>query len=405
MAGLSSAVTNKDIISTTMPSWYEAAQQGAVNQAMNVAPGQVDPNISSALSNVFAPGSGFTAGQSILENIGTGIANPWLTSASGQVTPNTATPLGGYIQSQRDYMNQMLPGAVAESTAGRIAGGDFGSSMNRAADIAARGRVMGEAEQRQLKAILDSQQTGVAAGAGLGNLANALTQGATNAMTFQANLPYAQTENLAKILGNIKTGQTQTTTKELGALNQILGLLQAGSSGLKMLEGGDYVRDSQGNVVRDAQGNLVKTSGLLGQIGVKGGVSGLLKGAYDWATGDSGGTSSSSPEAPQFFDPAGNLVVTNDEGQTLVVDKYSGNIIQTFEPGQYTNPYTEAAAGSGDNNWDDYTGGFTSGSGVSEDTSGGFYDDYTGEFIQPDTGGGGGLDSGDASWDGNWNDD
>lgn len=373
MAGLSSAVTNKDIISTTMPSWYEAAQQGAVNQAMNVAPGQVDPNISSALSNVFAPGSGFTAGQSILENIGTGIANPWLTSESGQVTPNVATPLGGYIQSQRDYMNQMLPGAVAESTAGRIAGGDFGSSMNRAADIAARGRVMGEAEQRQLKAILDSQQTGVAAGAGLGNLANALTQGATNAMTFQANLPYAQTENLAKILGNIRPGQTQTTTKELGALNQILGLLQAGSSGLKALQGGDYVRDSQGNVVKDAQGRPIKTTGLLGQIGVSGGIGGLIKGAYDWATGDS----SESPQAgSSYYDQAGNYVFTNEAGETMLIDPGTGQIIETYEPGSYGNPEEDQGGGTG-MGLDDGTSG-------TEDTSGGFYDDYTGESIVPD---------------------
>jgi hypothetical protein len=380
MAGLSSAVTNKDIISTTMPSWYEAAQQGAVNQAMNVAPGQVDPNISSALSNVFAPGSGFTAGQSILENIGTGIANPWLTSASGEVTPNTASPLGGYIQSQRDYMNQMLPGAVAESTAGRISGGDFGSSMNRAADIAARGKVMGEAEQRQLKAILDSQQTGVAAGAGLGNLANALTQGATNAMTFQANLPYAQTENLAKILGNIKTGQTQTTTKELGALNQILGLMQAGSSGLKMLQGGDYVRDSQGNILKDQQGKPIKTTGLLGQIGVSGGVGGLLKGAYDWATG----TQPLPTNGSSYYDQAGNYVFTDQEGNTSLIDPNTGQVIQTYESGSYGNPEEDQGGGGGsyDENYPEFSGD-TSGD-VSGDTSGGFYDDYTGEYIAPD---------------------
>lgn len=348
MAGLSSAVTNKDIVSTTLPSWYESAQQNAITQAMNVAPGQVDPNISAALSGAFAPSSGFRAGQSILENIGTGIANPWMVSESGQVSPNVSTPLGGYIQSQRDYMSQMMPEAVAQSTAGRISGGDFGSSMNRAADIAARGKVMGEAEQRQLKAILDAQQTGVAAGAGLGNLANALTQGATNAMTFQANLPYAQTENLAKILGNIKTGQTQTTTKELGALNQILGLLQTGSAGLKALQGGDYVRDSQGNILRDPQGNPVKTTGLLGQIGLPGGIGGLVKGAYDWATG---GDQSSPQAGSSYYDQAGNFVYTNEAGETLLIDPNSGEILQTYAPDSYGNP-EEDYGGSAD-----YSGG------------------------------------------------
>ena len=377
MAGLSSLVTNKDIATTTLPSWYESAQQQAITNAMNIQPGAVNQNAQQALSGVFGDTGAFKSGQSILENIGTGIANPWLTSASGEVTPNVATPLGGYIQSQRDYAQQMLPDVRAQSTAGRIAGGDFGSSMNRAADIAATGKVMSDMEQRQLKAILDSQQTGVAAGAGLSNLANALAQSGTNVATYQENQPYASSANLAKILQSIQTGKTTTQTKDLGALNQILGLLSFGETGMKALQGGDYVRDSQGNILKDAQGKPVKTTGLLGQLGVTGGVGGLIKGAYDWATGSSSGSPQSS-----YYDQAGNYVVTDASGQTRLIDPETGQVLQTYAPGSYGNP-EEDQGGSGNPEYDQ---------------GGGTWDDYTGDFIN--SGGGGGLDSGDNSSDG-----
>ena len=387
MAGLSSLVTNKDISTTTLPSWYESAQQQAITNAMNIQPGAVNQNAQQALSGVFGESGAFKSGQSILENIGTGIANPWLTSASGEVTPNVATPLGGYIQSQRDYAQKMLPDVTAQSTAGRIAGGDFGSSMNRAADIAAKGKVMSDMEQRQLKAILDSQQTGVAAGAGLSNLANALAQSGTNVATYQENQPYASSANLAKILQSIQTGKTTTQTKDLGALNQILGLLSFGQTGLKALQGGDYVRDSQGNILKDAQGMPVKTTGLLGQIGVPGGVGGLIKGAYDWATSGSD-DGSTQQNWSGHYDQAGNFVYTDENGQTMLIDPNTSEIIATYAPGSYGNPEEDQGGGSGNPEYDQ---------------GGGTWDDYTGDFIN--SGGGGGLDSGDTSWDGNWNDD
>ena len=361
MAGLSSLVTNKDISTTTLPSWYESAQQQAITNAMNIQPGAVNQNAQTALSGVFGDTGAFKSGQSILEDIGTGIANPWLTSASGEVTPNVATPLGGYIQSQRDYAQKMLPDVTAQSTAGRIAGGDFGSSMNRAADIAATGKVMSDMEQRQLKAILDSQQTGVAAGAGLSNLANALAQSGTNVATYQENQPYASSANLAKILQSIQTGKTTTQTKDLGALNQILGLLSFGQTGLKALQGGDYVRDSQGNVVKDAQGKPVKTTGLLGQLGVTGGVGGLLKGAYDWATG----TQPLPTDGSSYYDQAGNYVFTDQEGNTSLIDPNTGQVIQKYEPGSYGNPEEDQGGG------------------------GGSYDENFPEFLEPGTSGGG----------------
>lgn len=366
MAGLSSLVTNKDISTTTLPSWYESAQQQAITNAMNVQPGAVNQNAQTALSNVFGDTGAFKSGQSILEDIGTGIANPWLTSASGEVTPNVATPLGGYIQSQRDYARQMLPDVTAQSTAGRIAGGDFGSSMNRAADIAATGKVMSDMEQRQLKAILDSQQTGVAAGAGLSNLANALAQSGTNVATYQENQPYAASANLAKILQGIQTGKTTTQTKDLGALNQILGLLSFGQTGLKALQGGDYVRDSQGNILKDQQGRPIKTTGILGQIGLTGGVGGLIKGAYDWVTG----TQPLPTNGSSYYDQAGNYVFTDQEGNTSLIDPNTGQVIQTYEPGSYGNPEEDQGGGTGIGLDDGFSGGT---SGGTEDQDGVYY--------------------------------
>jgi hypothetical protein len=75
MAGLSSLVTNKDISTTTLPSWYESAQQQAITNAMNIQPGAVNQNAQQALSGVFGDTGAFKSGQSILENIGTGMAD------------------------------------------------------------------------------------------------------------------------------------------------------------------------------------------------------------------------------------------------------------------------------------------------------------------------------------------
>ena len=134
MAGLNDLVTNKEIQATSLPSWYSTAQQNLVNQATGVnAPALGDTAAQSAVS-AFGTGSPFTAGQNILQSIGSGAANPWLisTDASGaqKVAPNIATPLGGLFSAQLYALNsnngvQAMVFAVPEPSTYALLGGAF----------------------------------------------------------------------------------------------------------------------------------------------------------------------------------------------------------------------------------------------------------------------------------------
>jgi hypothetical protein len=260
MAGLNDLVTNKEIQTTSLPSWYSSAQQNLVNQATGVnAPALADTAAQSAVS-AFGAGSPFTAGQNILQSIGSGAANPWMvtTDATGAqtVSPNVATPLGGLFAAQRDYLGQIMPDIEAAETAGSIAGGDFGSRMNLSGVQRERAKAFADLAQKQMQSALQAQQYGVAAGAGLSDIGQELVQSAINTGTFQQNAPYASATNLANILGKVTPEKDMTKSVQLGGLNQIMGLLSATQGGLGSLMG----------TTRMVDGKPVRIPGLIEQI-------------------------------------------------------------------------------------------------------------------------------------------
>ena len=134
MAGLNDLVTDVKTEATTLPNWYNQAQQQAVGKAITAEAPAIGQTAAQSAISAFGAGSPFAAGQDILQNIGSGAANPWLvsTDATGAQTvkPNVNTALGGLYKSQQDYLNQIMPDIDAATTAGSIAGGDFGSRMN-----------------------------------------------------------------------------------------------------------------------------------------------------------------------------------------------------------------------------------------------------------------------------------
>lgn len=260
MAGLNDLVTNKELQTTTLPSWYSNAQQNLVNQVTGVtSPALADTAAQSAVS-AFGSGSPFTAGQNILQTIGSGAANPWLvsTDATGAqtVTPNVATPLGGLFSAQQSYLDKMLPGIEAERTARSIAGGDFGSRMNLSGVAAERGKAVSDLAQKQMQAALQAQQYGVAAGAGLGNVGQEMVKSALETGQYQQNAPYAGGVNLANILSKVQPEKDITKSVELGGLNQIMGLIAGTQGGLSSLLG----------TTKSVNGQQVKVPGLIEQI-------------------------------------------------------------------------------------------------------------------------------------------
>jgi hypothetical protein len=366
MAGLSNMLTNKDITTETLPSWFTNAQQQAVSAISNVqAPAVADTAAQSAI-NAFKPAtSPFGSAQSTLESIGSGAANPWL--ASGQ--PNTATPMGGLFAAQTEQAKQFMPEIDTQATARSIAGGDFGSAMNLGGVSRARANFLTDLYQRQMQSALQNQQTGVAAGSALGNVGNQLVQSALNTGTFQQNAPYASALNLASVVGKLQAPKTTTTTKDLGFLNQLGALGSMVTGGINALSG-DYVMDPK-------TGKVSKRPGILDQIGIKGGLPGL----YSKVTG-----LFSSKDAPSVGADAG--AYNPETGMTDYIGA-DGNPISIDGSGNYYNERGELIWSPGWGNStdesyeeDNMNGGDSSGGGLEDES--GYYDDYTGGYV-PET--------------------
>jgi len=256
MAGLNDLVTDQKTVATTLPPWYDQAQQQTVAKAITAESPQVGQTAAQSAINAFGAGSPFGSGQKILEDIGSGAANPWLVSETGQVTPNVNTALGGLYKSQQDYLNEIMPDLDAATTGQAIAGGGFGSRMNLSGIANARANAFADLAQKQMQSALQAQQTGVSAGAGLGNVGNQMVQSALNTGTYQQNAPYATPLNMANIISKLQVPTKQVTSDQLGGLNQMLGLLSLTQGGLSSILGGS----------KTVGGQQVQVPGLLQQI-------------------------------------------------------------------------------------------------------------------------------------------
>lgn len=230
MPGLNEFLTDTAVTREAMPSWFTSAQEGLVRQAQEATTPPIGQTTAQKAIDVFGAQGPFSAAQSTLQSIGSGAANPWITStdATGKTTvrPNVTTPMGGLFSAQQEYLNQILPEIGAAETAKSIAGGGFGSSMNLSALQRARAAAASDLFQKQMSAALQAQQTGVQAGAGLGTLGSQLAKGALETGTFQQAYPYTNLVNLANIYGRVGpyTGKTTEQSKQLSLLGQIGGL-------------------------------------------------------------------------------------------------------------------------------------------------------------------------------------
>ena len=285
MAGLNNIISNTGQQTTTLPGWFDTAQQNVVSQAGQAAGAAPTPQSTVAQNAVNAlqgPTNAFTQATGTLQNIASGAANPWITDASGNVTPNTQTALGGLFQAQNQQLQQLMPNITAPVDASSIASGNFGSLRGQTAYNKAIGDAIAQQNVQQNQAALQNQQTGVAAAQGAGataqeNINNLLTTG-----QYQQAAPFINASNYGKILGGIQAPTTVSNQTQLSPLNQIAGLVsvlggQTGTGGL--------IGQLLG---QPASGSNPATAGLL----TSGGLSGL------WNSITGGGNSSlSSPTA------------------------------------------------------------------------------------------------------------
>jgi len=313
MAGLNSLVSDTTNQATTLPTWYDAAQQqltSGAQAAVGQTPGVNQTPVGAFAQQLGTSQSPFSQGQTALNQIASGAANPWITDASGNVTPNTNTAMGGLFQAQNQQLNQLLPQYTAPVEGASIASGQYGSLRGQTAVDKAKADALATLQTQQMQAALQNQSTGAQAGAGLGTLGS--QAGQTNIATgaFQQNAPFAGLTNAANIINPLKTSSNVSKTTQYSPLSIGTGLLTAlgGTSGNAGILGQLF----GGTSTDPRTGKIVTTSGLFGS----GGLSGLFKGSGDVGTSVPG-TYPLSNGGTIVVNPDGSKVITQGDGTVL----------------------------------------------------------------------------------------
>ena len=259
MAGLNNIISNTAQQQTTLPAWFDTAQQNVVSQAgqqFAAAPTPQQTVAQNAVNQLSGPTNAFTNAAGTLQNIATGAANPWLTSSTGEVTPNTNTAMGGLFAAQNQQLNQLMPNVTAPVEGGNIASGNFGSLRGQTAVDKAKADAMAQLFAQQNQAALTNQATGVNAAQGVGNVTQ---QDINNLLTvgqYQQASPFTNVSNYGKVLGGIQAPTTVSNQTQLSPLNQVGGLIAA-------------------------LGGTGSGTGILNSLGV-GGLTGLFNKVSDW---------------------------------------------------------------------------------------------------------------------------
>ena len=269
MAGLNDIITNKAMQQTTLPSWFDTAQQNVVNQAQaayGAAPGPGQTVAQNAISQLSGPTNAFQQAAGTAQNIASGAANPWIVNqATGEVSPNVNTALGGLFQAQNQQLQQLMPNITAPLEGANIASGQFGSLRGQTATSKAMADAQAQLAAQQMQAALQNQATGVNAASTVGNLTQQDIKNLLEVGQYQQASPFVNVSNLGKVLGGIQAPATVYNQTQLSPLNQIGGLISLLS------------------------GPTGSGGGVLGSLGINKGLGDLIGGIGKIFTG--GGTS------------------------------------------------------------------------------------------------------------------
>ena len=243
-SGLNNALSNTAVTQTTLPSWYDTAQQNIINQAgtaQQAAPSFGQTTAQGAVNTLQGPANPFTQAQGTLNQIATGAANPWIVNgATGTVTPNINTAMGGLFQAQQNQLNTMLPSLTSGAEGAAIGSGNFGSLRVQTAVDTAKTQALANLQAQQMQSALQNQQQGVSAATGLGNVgAQGITEGLTTGAA-QMNAPFQGITNYANLVNAVNAPTTASQQTQLSPLNMIGSVgsaLSGGLSGLSSLYG------------------------------------------------------------------------------------------------------------------------------------------------------------------------
>lgn len=239
-SALDTLLSGSKTSATTMPSWYDQAQQNVVNQAQSGAaamPALQNTVAGQAINNLSGANNPFTQAQGTLGQIATGAANPWIQGPNGTVTPNTNTALGGLFQAQNQELQQLIPQYTAAPDAQSINAGQFGSLRGQTAADTAIANAQAQMLPQQMQAALSGQQTGINASTALGNVGQQGAVTETQLGQLQQSAPLQSVNDLSQILGTIKAPESTTLTQSLPLIGQIGGLQQLLGAGNNILSG------------------------------------------------------------------------------------------------------------------------------------------------------------------------
>jgi hypothetical protein len=303
--GLNNAFADTQQVQTTLPGWYDQAQQNVINNAstaLGQAPSFQNTTAQGAVNTLNGPSNPFTQGQSALNTIAGGAANPWLTSSTGQVTPNTATPMGGLFAAENAQLNQLLPNYTAQPNATAIGSGQFGSLRDMTAVNKAKADAQSTLFAQQMTAALQNQNAGVAAGTGLGSLGNQGITAGLNVGNAQMNAPFISPGNYANMINAVSAPATVSQQNQMSPLSMFGALSQIPNAGSNLV-GSIFGTEARG--VAGQSGYVPGTPGLVGSISrAYNGVSGMS----NPFTGGGGGI----PEIPGYGGPTDFTNPTTD---------------------------------------------------------------------------------------------
>ena len=230
-SGLNNILSSTNQQQTTLPSWYDTAQQNVINQAgsaLGQAPGLGQTTAQGAINTLQGATNPFTQAQTSLNQIASGAANPFTTDpTTGVTTPNTNTALGGLFSAQQQQLNQLLPQLTSGAEAGAIGSGNFGSLRGQTAVDLARGNAFDTLAAQQMQSALQNQQSGASAGSALGNVG---AQGVTADLTTgaaQMNAPFQAPTNYANLVNAVNAPATVSLQNQLSPLQMISSLASA----------------------------------------------------------------------------------------------------------------------------------------------------------------------------------
>ena len=318
MAGLSNFLANQEVQQTTLPSWMDTAQQSVVNQAtqgVSQMPSLQNTVAGQAINTLSGSSNPFNQASNTLNTIASGAANPWLTSASGAVTPNTNTAMGGLFAAQNQQLLQNTNNIMDPVTAGGTASGQFGSLRTQTAADKAFNDAQSKLFADQMQSALDAQKTGVSAAGTLGNVGQQGVTAETALGQLQQTDPALKASTLGKIIGGVAAPQTVTASTNVSPLNQIGAIAKAanlGANGLNSLLGSIFPKglDGKGTGPLTIAGVLAAGGAAL--------YNALAKG-LGGAAGSGIATDSSGNAVPGTYDLAdgGKITINNDGSQFI----------------------------------------------------------------------------------------